>query len=71
MLSLDGEEVRIVEVIVLDKGDGGLGAFGFYVGIGHISDLAFVSYLPILADRSLGAKVEYKPQNETEESLPN
>ena len=71
MLSLDGEEVRIVEVIVLDKGDGGLGAFGFYVGIGHISDLAFVSYLSILADRSLGAKVEYKPQNETKESLPN
>ena len=70
MLTEETDEVGIVEIVVLHKGNGGLGAFDGFAFVDDFDLVADAPALHIFADHGIGTEVEGESDDEPHDHLP-
>lgn len=65
-MAAEGDDGRIVKVVVLDKRNGGFGGFDGFALVDDFSvDSALMLNFHVFADDGIGAEVENQADNET------
>ena len=70
MLTEETDEVGIVEIVVLHKRDGGLGAFDGFAFVDDFDLIADAPALNVFADHGIGTEVEGESDDEPHDHLP-